>query len=43
MKDIREFVFGRYVIRYFVKGEAVYILRIWHSKEQRGELGGRHT
>ncbi len=32
---VREFVFGRYVIRYMVKEEAIYILRVWHAKEQR--------
>lgn len=35
IQDVREFVFGRYVVRYLVKDEAVYILRLWHSKEQR--------
>lgn len=33
--DVREFVFGRYVVRYLVKEEAVYILRLWHTKESR--------
>jgi plasmid stabilization system protein ParE len=32
---VREFVFGRHVVRYLVKSEAVYILRFWHSKESR--------
>jgi len=35
IEGVREFVFGRYVIRYLVKDEAVYILRLWHSKERR--------
>ncbi|WP_319540965.1 type II toxin-antitoxin system RelE/ParE family toxin [uncultured Pseudodesulfovibrio sp.] len=33
--DVREFVFGRYVVRYLVKDAAVYILRLWHTKESR--------
>lgn len=35
IENVQEFVFGRYVVRYLVKSEAVYILRLWHSKEQR--------
>ncbi|WP_320007386.1 type II toxin-antitoxin system RelE/ParE family toxin [Maridesulfovibrio sp.] len=35
IENVREFVFGRYVVRYTVKSEAVYILRIWHCKELR--------
>ena len=35
IEDVREFVFGRYVVRYLVRDEAVYILRFWHSKESR--------
>jgi plasmid stabilization system protein ParE len=35
IENVREFVFGRYVVRYLVKDEAVYVLRLWHSKEDR--------
>ncbi len=35
MENVREFVFGRYIIRYLVKDETVYILRLWHCREQR--------
>lgn len=35
IEGVREFVFGRYIVRYFVKEEVVYILRFWHSKESR--------
>jgi plasmid stabilization system protein ParE len=35
IEGVREFVFGRYVVRYLVKKEAVYILRFWHSRESR--------
>jgi plasmid stabilization system protein ParE len=35
IKNVREFVFGRYVVRYLVVGETVTILRLWHTKELR--------
>ena len=35
IEGVREFVFGRYVVRYMVRPEAVYILRIWHGREFR--------
>lgn len=35
IEGVREFVFGRYVVRYLVRKEAIYILRLWHSKESR--------
>lgn len=35
LEGVREFVFGRYVIRYLAKGEVVYVLRVWHGKEER--------
>ncbi|WP_320170319.1 type II toxin-antitoxin system RelE/ParE family toxin [Maridesulfovibrio sp.] len=35
IENVREFVFGRYVIRYLVRNDAVYVLRLWHSKEDR--------
>ncbi len=33
--EIRELIFGRYVGRYKVRTKALYILRIWHRKEDR--------
>jgi plasmid stabilization system protein ParE len=33
--EIRELIFGRYVVRYEVRGKILYILRIWHGKEHR--------
>jgi plasmid stabilization system protein ParE len=40
--EIREFVFGQYVVRYAVvpnqeesTGVNIYILRVWHGKEDR--------
>lgn len=45
MVGVREFVFGRYVIRYMVKGDAVYVLQ-WHGRERGGNAissyGGFH-
>ena len=34
-KDIRELIFGRYVVRYEVCEDSLYVLRIWHGKEDR--------
>ncbi|NDV26661.1 type II toxin-antitoxin system RelE/ParE family toxin [Desulfovibrio sp. JC010] len=33
IENMRDFTFGRYVVRYTEKPDYVYILRIWHSKE----------
>lgn len=33
--DIRDFSFGKYVVRYTVQGDAIIVLRIWHHLEQR--------
>jgi len=34
--DIRELIFGRYVVRYEIRGkDLLYILRIWRGKENR--------
>jgi len=32
---IRDFIFGKYVVRYTVHGNALAILRIWHQLESR--------
>ena len=32
---IRELIFGKYVVRYEVRQQSLYILRIWHGKEDR--------
>ena len=34
-KDVRSLVVGDYVMRYQLKGEELYILRVWHGKEDR--------
>ena len=33
--EIRELIFGRYVIRCEVRKDDLYILRVWHGKEDR--------
>ncbi|MDL1977027.1 MAG: type II toxin-antitoxin system RelE/ParE family toxin [Deltaproteobacteria bacterium] len=33
--EIRELIFGKYVVRYEVRQQYLYILRIWHAKEDR--------
>lgn len=33
--DVRDMVFGNYIVRYSVHEEAVAILRIWHHFEDR--------
>lgn len=35
LEGVREFVFGRYVIRYMTQDEIVYVLRVWHGREDR--------
>jgi plasmid stabilization system protein ParE len=32
---IRDLIIGNYIIRYLVNGDEIYILRVWHHKENR--------
>ncbi len=32
---IRDLIIGNYIVRYFVNSEEVYVLRVWHHKEDR--------
>lgn len=32
---VRDMIFGNYIVRYSVHGEALVILRLWHHYEQR--------
>ena len=32
-ESVRDFIFGKYVVRYTVHGSALVILRIWHHYE----------
>lgn len=31
----RQLVAGNYIVRYSIRGKAIYILKIWHGKEER--------
>jgi len=33
--EIRDMVFGKYVVRYSIHETAVFILRVWHHLEER--------
>ena len=33
--EIRELIFGKYITRYEVRTNSLYVLRIWHGKEDR--------
>lgn len=34
-RDVRRILVGRYEMRYEAQGEIIYILRIWHTREER--------
>ncbi|MFV1980915.1 MAG: type II toxin-antitoxin system RelE/ParE family toxin [Rhodothermia bacterium] len=34
-REVRRIVVGRYELRYEIQGPVVYILRIWHTREDR--------
>ena len=33
--EVRELIFGKYISRYEVRTHSLYMLRIWHGKEDR--------
>lgn len=33
--EVRRILVGRYEMRYEIQGETIYILRIWHTREDR--------
>ena len=33
--EIRELIFGKYIARYEVRTNSLYVLRLWHGKEDR--------
>lgn len=37
-EQIRDLYIGNYTVRYFILAEAIYILRIWHNKENEKNL-----
>lgn len=34
-REVRRIIAGQYEMRYEVQNDALYILRIWHTREQR--------
>ena len=32
---IRDLIIGNYIVRYLVNDEKIYVLRVWHHKENR--------
>lgn len=37
-EQIRDLYIGNYTVRYLIAGEIIYILRIWHNKENEKNL-----
>lgn len=37
-EQIRDLYTGNYTVRYLIAGEIIYILRIWHNKENEKNL-----
>jgi len=35
--EIRELIFGKYIVRYEVRKDSLYVIRVWHGREDRGE------
>jgi len=33
--EIRELIWGRYVVRYEIREDDLFVLRVWHGKESR--------
>lgn len=34
-REVRRILAGRYELRYEIKGEIIYVLRVWHTREER--------
>ncbi len=34
-REVRRILVGRYEVRYEIRNNAIYILRLWHSREDR--------
>lgn len=34
-EKIRDLIIGNYIVRYLIHSKQIYILRIWHHKEER--------
>ena len=35
--DLRDFIFGNYIVRYIPRDDVIIVLRIWHTFDDRGE------
>ncbi|MDF5713166.1 MAG: type II toxin-antitoxin system RelE/ParE family toxin [Rhizonema sp. NSF051] len=33
IENVRELIAGKYVVRYIIKSDTLFVLRIWHGKE----------
>ncbi len=34
-REVRRILVGRYEMRYEIQGSAIYVLRLWHMREER--------
>ena len=34
-RDVRRILVGQYEIRYEIQGQTLYVLRVWHTREDR--------
>ena len=34
-REVRRIVIGRYELRYEIRGAEIYVLRLWHTREDR--------
>jgi plasmid stabilization system protein ParE len=34
-REVRRMVVGRYEMRYEIQGSSIFILRVWHTREER--------
>ena len=35
IENVRELIAGKYVVRYIIESDTLFVLRIWHGKEYR--------
>ncbi len=33
--EVRRILIGKYEMRYEIRGETIYLLRVWHTREER--------
>jgi len=34
-REVRRILVGRYEMRYEIQGDVIYVLRLWHTREER--------